>query len=225
MDEGEDMDAIRSHAATPENQVFEAQMAFGQIYERHSDVQKRVWLIRHAESMANAALDGSDMRDPPLSEVGREQALVLRQDLANKLASVDPRDVLWVVSPLRRAIETFLEACPWQEELQQNLLSVEVSSAVAEKRQGKNGMGSSEAQLCKDYPALSKSLDGLGGCWWVRKLQEPDPAFGDRVSKFRLWLRHQTVPVIIVFSHYSFIDRLTGSVATLQNAEMVQVFV
>ncbi|CAD7704064.1 unnamed protein product, partial [Ostreobium quekettii] len=215
-------------SGTPEIQIFSSGvLGQGEIYRRTAWWQKRVWLIRHAESMANADEDrcGQDICDPLLTEHGHQQALSLRKNLTETLRNVDPSDVLWVISPLRRAVETFMRACPWQTALEDNSLHVVVKSLVREKRCGNNGVGSSEAELRSDYPALSSALQDLGECWWGTTLQEPKEEFEERVRTFRLWLRKQTLPVVVVVSHCGFIRQLTGFEANLKNAESVEVYI
>eukprot|EP00798_Chlamydomonas_sp_ICE-L_P020937 gene20937-27785_t len=48
--------------------------------------------------------------DPPLTELGHKQARRLRPKLKSLLATYG--QPLWVISPLTRAIQTFLDACP-----------------------------------------------------------------------------------------------------------------
>ena len=60
----------------------------------------RIWLIRHGESRAQSGED-RDVRDPELSEKGRDQAVRLKGALAGV------RFDRALVSPLRRAWQTF----------------------------------------------------------------------------------------------------------------------
>ncbi|KAI0516854.1 histidine phosphatase superfamily [Xylaria bambusicola] len=64
-----------------------------------------IWLVRHAESVANATRNG-DIHDPELTDLGRAQCVVLREKFARK--HVD----LTFVSPMQRAIQTALEIFP-----------------------------------------------------------------------------------------------------------------
>ena len=54
------------------------------------------------------------------------QAQSLRPRLNEALKDADVEDVLWAISPLRRALETFLDACPWRTTLDENALNVEI---------------------------------------------------------------------------------------------------
>lgn len=79
-------------------------------------------VIRHAESEFNAASRAAPgwtdpkIFDPAITQQGCQQALRLRAQLAEELRS-NPclrgsSNVLWVTSPLRRCIQTFLLSCP-----------------------------------------------------------------------------------------------------------------
>ena len=57
-----------------------------------------IWLVRHGEAAAGFSED----TDPPLSPLGREQAL----QSADKLSRCVPEDAALLSSPKRRAIET-----------------------------------------------------------------------------------------------------------------------
>jgi hypothetical protein len=77
---------------------------------------KKLYIVRHGESTYNAAVHarGSSWADPlifdaALTDRGKQQALALRKKLA---ALKLPPDTLWVASPLQRALQTLLLACP-----------------------------------------------------------------------------------------------------------------
>jgi len=77
---------------------------------------KTIYIIRHGESEYNRAIGamGSKWEDPmiydaPLTSKGKRQALNLRDQVAKWNL---PEDVVWVTSPLSRAIETMLLAFP-----------------------------------------------------------------------------------------------------------------
>ncbi|GAX75955.1 hypothetical protein CEUSTIGMA_g3398.t1 [Chlamydomonas eustigma] len=78
--------------------------------------QRYIIYIRHGESEYNrAVVEGKDFKDPmifdpALTARGIAQAQELRSKLQQQLSAHG--EALWVVSPLRRAIETFLQACP-----------------------------------------------------------------------------------------------------------------
>lgn len=80
-------------------------------------------VIRHGESEHNAAQTKSQgwsdpkLFDPSLTAKGCQQARHLRQELIhemqhNKYITAKDASVLWVTSPLRRCLQTFLLSCP-----------------------------------------------------------------------------------------------------------------
>lgn len=78
---------------------------------------KTLYIVRHGESEYNAAISraGSAWADPqiydaPLTDKGRRQAAALQAKFAS--LGVPHHEVLWVTSPLTRAIQTLLLACP-----------------------------------------------------------------------------------------------------------------
>jgi broad specificity phosphatase PhoE len=77
---------------------------------------KTIYIIRHGESEYNKAIGamGSTWEDPliydaPLTSKGKRQAMNLREQVMKWNL---PGDVVWVTSPLSRAIETMLLAFP-----------------------------------------------------------------------------------------------------------------
>lgn len=80
-------------------------------------------VIRHGESEYNAAARQADnwvdpkLYDPSLTARGCQQARQLRERLAQELTSNQSilsgqESTVWVTSPLRRCIQTFLLSCP-----------------------------------------------------------------------------------------------------------------
>jgi len=72
-------------------------------------------LVRHGESEYNAAahrLEEPAIWDPDLTERGRQQCADLRERLRRD-PDVVAEGTLWVVSPLARAVQTFLLGCPF----------------------------------------------------------------------------------------------------------------
>lgn len=80
-------------------------------------------MIRHGESEHNAAQTKAQgwadpkLIDPSLTAKGCQQARQLRQHLShemqhNKYITGKDASALWVTSPLRRCLQTFLLSCP-----------------------------------------------------------------------------------------------------------------
>lgn len=97
-----------------------AQRLFPIFRPRHE--RKCILLVRHGESTYNKMdAESKSWGDPPvfdapLTQRGHNQAHALREPLAKiiakRAAELGTSEPLWLVSPLTRAIETFLGACP-----------------------------------------------------------------------------------------------------------------
>ena len=158
---------------------------------------KIVYLIRHGESEFNAACSarGSSWEDPLLFDArltckGKSQALTLR----NEVDSWDlPNDVVWVTSPLTRAIETLLHVHPHVEVKGDGaegnngssissicrtpsgqLENVIVLPEVAEKLHTSGDVGRNPSDLMEEFPMLAGSLSGLEDEWWYNKEERPN---------------------------------------------------
>lgn len=182
---------------------------------RRRDGCKRLYIVRHGESTCNAAMAarGSGWADPQifdaqLTDKGKQQARALRQELA-KLSL--PPDTLWITSPLQRAMQTLLLACPHAHLLGEGSGgghsasgSAENSSAVpnggggaapkvavlhtiTEKVITCGDIGHPASELRKLYPQLEWQLAGLPEMWWHCPPGKPNCAlqkrFGSSESK------------------------------------------
>ncbi|KAL4853371.1 Cytochrome P450 97B2 [Chlorella vulgaris] len=116
----DEQDWVGSQLLSQQQQQGEAlRRASGQrmfpMFRRRENL-KKLYIVRHGESTYNAAMHarGSSWADPQiydaqLTEKGRQQARALREQLT---ALNLPPDTLWLTSPLARAMQTFLLACP-----------------------------------------------------------------------------------------------------------------
>ncbi|KAL4427305.1 hypothetical protein ABPG77_003214 [Micractinium sp. CCAP 211/92] len=156
------------------------------------DSCKKLYIVRHGESTCNAAMAarGSGWADPQifdaqLTDKGKQQARALRHELA-KLNL--PPDTLWITSPLQRAMQTLLLACPHPHLLGSaggctGSGSAENSSAlpnggggaaprvavlhtITEKIITCGDIGHPASQLRKLYPQLEGQLAALPELWW-----------------------------------------------------------
>ncbi|KAG2429373.1 hypothetical protein HXX76_011138 [Chlamydomonas incerta] len=87
------------------------------IFNQGRSRRRPIFLIRHGESEYNAACkkgtgfgDPSDIFDAPLTATGVKQARNLRPQMMDMM--LKQGDPLFIVSPLTRAIETFLQLLP-----------------------------------------------------------------------------------------------------------------
>eukprot|EP00955_Chlamydomonas_euryale_P037762 350874-Chlamydomonas_euryale.AAC.7 len=160
-------------------------------------------IIRHGESEFNRAVEeGQSFKDPmifdpPLTSRGRDQARALRERLRGELACHG--DALWVVSPLRRAIETFLLACPLvgsvgdatpdvvagpsglacaRSRSSEGLgnAAVELQPLISEFCVTAGDVGSSTSQLASEFPQMARQLAVLPETWWFQEPRRPNCA-------------------------------------------------
>ena len=136
--------------------------------------------MRHGESEYNAASAAASsgwadpqIYDAPLTAKGRHQATALRRHFE---AQGLPGDALWVTSPLTRAVETLLLACPTA-----HLLSaagaapgdggglpprVAVRHEMAEKVTTTGDVGRPPGHLAAAFPQRAPQMAELPGAWW-----------------------------------------------------------
>ena len=169
---------------------------------------RTVHLIRHGQSLFNAAFDPATRSDPmlfdaPLSPKGRAQAAALRAE-AHGLGAE-----LIVTSPLTRAIETTLAAFGPDHG------PVLVEALHRERVEHSCDVGRPPAELAQAFPGLA--FDHLDDPWWHSDgshpraiVVEPEPVLLTRVAAFRAWLGARRERVIAVVGHGTFLNRLTG---------------
>ena len=169
-------------------------------------MRKEVYLIRHAQSEANASLDLDDPTiyyDPRITNAGKQQAVITRKLLAN--IDFD----LIVCSPLIRALQTFEYIFPRQ------IQKTVVLSLVREYLNDSADVGSQPNTLKKEFANFDFS--GLRKFWWnndapidekeinYESIQNLDA----RVKKFKKWIDERNERKIAVISHGTFISRIT----------------
>lgn len=168
-------------------------------------------LIRHAQSEWNHHFSltrvDPDIRDPSLTELGREQAAGLIEQLSGAgLTEL-------VASPYRRTLET---AAIVADALN---LSIVVNPLVRERCFFSCDIGSDPDVLEPDWPGVD--FAGLQRGWWGEP-PETEEEIAVRCDLFREGhgnlLERQDVAVI---SHWGFIRAFTGQ--EVENASIVQV--
>jgi broad specificity phosphatase PhoE len=169
-------------------------------------MKKEVYLIRHAQSEANASLDHDDQTvyyDPNITNLGKKQAAITRKLLAN--IDFD----LIVCSPLRRALQTFEYIFP--EPIQNTV----VLPLVREYLNDSADVGSQPNVLRKEFANFDFS--GLRKFWWNNDVPidekeinyESIQNLDARVKKFKKWIEGRDEGKIAVISHGTFISRIT----------------
>jgi len=194
-------------------------------------VLKELTFIRHGQSQANLEYDlyHKDLFhwDPPLTDLGREQA----RDAAVKLKEQNMKIELIVVSPLPRALQTGLIVL--EEEIR-NGVPVIAHPLATEQVTGSDDIGNSFAFLKKQYPQVDWSLMPDKEVWFwtpspVNTIEEARAQFQAnpqdepwecvvaRAASLEEWLAERPEKVIAVVAHGDLLEAMTGS--SLKNAQ------
>ena len=202
--------------------------------------RKRVLVVRHGESQFNAAdAHGTSWSDPnifdaPLTARGHAQARALREQM---LAF---RDALWVTSPLSRAMQTCLDACPWRTPTgEPELPAVVVRPEIAEHCATSGDVGRPRAALIRDFPLLADQLRHLPDVWWWSPPGRPNDSelkqfssaesraqMATRVEAFRAWVLRRPEQTIVAFGHSTFWKYFLGkqNEKRLKNCEVFTAY-
>ena len=203
--------------------------------------------MRHGESEYNAACGapGSSWDDPiiwdaPLSALGRSQASALGPALLAKFTS---SNVLWVASPLTRAIQTCLlarcavlnaDAARFPQPSQEQPWMV-LRSELAEHLVTSGDVGRPASTLAAAFPELAAAtFEHLPDTWWYNpggdkfncaargKLQatEPRSELLRRCGAFRKWACARPEREMVVFGHSTFFKYFTNNENRLKNCEI-----
>eukprot|EP00892_Ulva_mutabilis_P007953 jgi/Ulvmu1/552/UM001_0560.1 len=164
--------------------------------------RKVLVVIRHGESEYNAAARQADnwadpkLYDPSLTVRGCQQARQLRkrlsQELQNNQSILSGQTTVWVTSPLRRCIQTFLLSCPLlpdapsdrtsatgtqpgvPEQVQQKLdlmkacelPPVRIISCISERVLTYGDIGTQTSELKKEFVPLEECFQLDAEHWW-----------------------------------------------------------
>jgi len=169
-----------------------------------------IYFIRHGQSEFNAhfpdVYDGDTpdplIFDPRLSELGRAQALALRER-AHRLGVSRV-----VTSPLSRAVETAL--C-----LFDGVAPIEVDALHREKVAHSGDVGRDPAELARDFPQLG--FAHIPERWWHAGPEnrhgvpvEPEDIFIGRVRAFERRMDAIAGESVAVIGHGSFFETIVG---------------
>ena len=173
---------------------------------------KKIYLIRHAESKANAAVDLDNPTyyyDAQITEKGKEQAL----KTSKKLKNIDFDT--YICSPLTRTMETFSIIFPGKEPILQPLIREHLFHSC--------DVGRQPDILKNEFPLFNFSK--LEKYWWnnnkpINEKKIVKENFNDiknRLDKFKLWLSKNNSNKIALVSHGTFLSQITGYM--LENCE------
>ena len=165
----------------------------------------KVYLIRHAESEANAAMDLDNPTyyyDAKITEKGEEQAVKAREDL--KKIQFDT----YICSPLTRTMQTFSIIFPGKKPLLEPLIREQLYHSC--------DVGRQPNILKKEFPEFDFS--NLNKYWWnndepINEKKIVKENFNDikiRLDKFKSWLNTNDSSTIAVVSHGTFLSQVTG---------------
>ena len=173
---------------------------------------KKIYLIRHAESEANAAVDLDNPTyyyDARITKRGESQALKAKNVLENILFDT------YICSPLTRTLQTFSIIFPDNKPIIEPLIREHLFHSCDVGRQPNH--------LKKDFTSFDFS--NLNDFWWnnnipINEKKIVKENFNDiknRLDKFKLWLNKSNSNTIALVSHGTFLSQITGYM--LENCE------
>ena len=173
---------------------------------------KKIYLIRHAESEANIAMDLDNPTyyyDARITKKGEGQALKTKKKLEN--INFDT----YICSPLTRTLQTFSIIFPNKVPIIQPL--------IREYSVNSSEVGRQPNILKKEFSLFDFS--NLNKFWWnnnkpINEKKIVLENFNDikiRLNKFKLWLDLHKGTTIAIGSHGTFLSQITGYL--LENCE------
>ena len=167
---------------------------------------KEIYLIRHAQSEANAALDLDDPNtfyyDAKITSLGKEQALKAQKKLQK--INFD----LMLCSPLTRTMQTFSLIFP------SPILNTKILPLAREHLDHSCDVGRQPSVLQEEFPHFNFSE--LKEFWWNNNIPIDEKAINHetledldkRVLKFKNWIKNRPEKKIALVSHGTFISRI-----------------
>ena len=157
-------------------------------------------LVRHAESEWNRLFSQTrvdpGIRDPALTEVGREQAELL----VERIAELRIRRL--ISSPYRRTLETATMVARALD------LPIEIQPLVRERCVFSCDIGTPASRLTSLWPELD--FNGLDEIWWGQA-EESEASLAARARRFRELADQETdAASVAVITHWGFIRAVTG---------------
>ena len=173
---------------------------------------KKIYVIRHAESEANAAVDLDNPTyyyDAKITKRGEDQALKARSVLENVHFDT------FICSPLTRTLQTFSIIFPDNKPIIEPLIREHLFHSC--------DVGRQPSSLKKDFTSFDFS--NLNDFWWnnnkpINEKKIVKENFNDiknRLDKFKLWLNKSNSNTIALVSHGTFLSQITGYM--LENCE------
>ena len=168
-------------------------------------MSKEIYLIRHAESEANIALDLDDPTyyyDARLTSFGVEQTLITQKRLK------DIKFELMLCSPLTRTLQTFMLVFP------KTNTPTKILPFVREHLDHSSDVGRQPSILQKEFPYFN--FDQVKEYWWNNDIPIDEKAINrettndldKRVNQFKSWINKRPEKKIALVSHGTFISRI-----------------
>ena len=175
-------------------------------------MKKKIYLIRHAESEANIAMDLDNPTyyyDARITKRGKVQALKTRKILENIKFDT------YICSPLTRTLQTFSIIFPKKIPIIQPL--------IREYLVNSSSVGRQPNFLKKEFPLFNFS--NLNKFWWNndKPINEKKIVIENindikiRLNKFKLFLDNHNGMTIAIVSHGAFLSQITGYI--MENCE------
>lgn len=162
---------------------------------------RRIIYIRHGHAEHNQYIEKGDwgqvhkLRDPSLTEKGKEQASKLAEKLYHEKIDIV------LTSPMRRALETTHTV------FNDRNLAIEPIQAITEYGgTGTWDWGSPKSVLSGLFP--STDFGSLSEDWWLSTQNETWDNLRKRVQSFKEHLSQRTEHTIVVVSHGTFLSQL-----------------
>ena len=166
---------------------------------------KKIYLIRHAESEANVAMDLDNPTyyyDAKITKRGQGQAAKARENLKNMTFDK------YICSPLTRTLQTFSIIFPEKIPL--------IEPLIREHSYNSSEIGKQPNILKKEFPMFDFSK--LNKYWWnndkpineKKIIKESMNDIKIRLDKFKSWLDTDNSSTIAIVSHGTFLSQITG---------------
>ena len=168
-------------------------------------MSKEIYLIRHAQSKANAALDLDNPTlyyDSEITALGKDQCVIAQQ----KLKNIDFD--LMLCSPLTRTLQTFSLIFPTP------ITNTIILPIVREHLVNSCDVGRQPSILQREYPNLN--FNEIKKFWWNNNIYIDEKTINyesikdldKRVTEFKKWINKRTEKKIALVSHGTFISRI-----------------
>jgi broad specificity phosphatase PhoE/uncharacterized SAM-binding protein YcdF (DUF218 family) len=197
---------------------------------------KTVFLIRHAESLANRSFSLKKPLfaiDPRLSEQGEKQLQQLRSALYPRIERLQIE--LIITSPMSRTLQTCLGL--FEQLAVQKNIRILVDERISEHLSDICDIGRPKSHLMKEFTSSALDWSQLKEFWWyippnvvthhnfITVTKEPIEYLRQRLQSFWQFLESRNEKNIVVISHGGALKALTNTDFTLRNLEVFPLFV